>query len=166
MTITKLQNEVNKALKKGNCKVSCPVSINNRLTRTLGRAIFTRQGGRWTSVRIEFSGSMIKNVTEASIMEVLLHEVAHVVANYRTGWNEGHNNIFKMVCHELGTYNDGCTTTLEYKNNVKPTFRFEVLCPNCGIIGKYQRMGKTLKVIDRCRCAKCGNNNLTLKENW
>ena len=165
MTINMLQKEVDKALKKGNCKVSCPVSINNRLTTTLGRAIFTRQMGRWVSVRIEFSGSMIKSATNASIMEVLLHEVAHVVANYRTGCDQGHNHIFKAVCHELGTYNDGCSTTLEYKTNAKPVYKFEVICPNCGVIGRYQRAGKIIKSIDRCSCGKCGNKKLTVKQN-
>ena len=166
MTITNLQKEVTKALRKANCRVMCPVSINNRLTKTLGRAMFTRQGGRWVSVRIEFSGKLIQYATEKTIMDVLLHEGAHVVANYRTGCDQGHNHIFKAVCHELGTSNDGYATTVEYKDGAKPVYKFEVVCPNCGVVATYNRSGKVVQNIWRYSCGKCHSHNLKVLQSW
>lgn len=173
MTTAMLQKMVNEALEKGHCGVSCPVSINNRLSCTLGRAIFQRRCGRWINVRIEFSGDMIRRATEDSIKEVLLHECAHVIANYRTGNDEGHNATFKAVCHEIGTYNDKTYTKVEYKEGPeKPVlkafspYRYEILCQKCGVIGRFARACKTTKNIERYHCT-CGDPRpLKVITNW
>lgn len=164
MTITTLQKEVNKVLRMGNCSVSCPVSINNRLSRTLGRAVFARRAGKWISVRIEFSGDLIRRASDKSVMDVLMHECAHVIANYRTGCDEGHGKVFKMVCWEIGTDNDKCSTAVEWKTPalMAVDHHYEVHCPKCGIVARFNRDCKTLQNITRFRCGKCGGHELNV----
>ncbi len=39
-------------------------------------------------------------------------------------------------------------------------------CPNCGKIGGFSRMCKTIKNIKDCTCGKCNSDALTVVQNW
>lgn len=170
MTAKKLQSLVNEALAKSHCQVACPVTINPRLSRTLGRAKFLGRAGRITKViGIEFSESLLRLATDKCINDVLLHEVAHVIANVRTGSDQGHNKVFKAVCREIGTTNDKTYTVMEYKvtKPVVKTYKYDVICPVCGVIDHYSRACDATKYPDRYFCRKCHSYKpLRIRANW
>lgn len=42
-----------------------------------------------------------------------MHEASHYITTYRTGEVHGHDAMFKSVCAEIGTDNDGTRTKVE-----------------------------------------------------
>lgn len=173
-TALRLQKEVNEILRKANVKMACPVRINNRLSRTLGRATMAYRNRVYISARIDFSGDLIARATDTTIREVLLHECAHVIANLRTQSNNGHNAFFKQVCHEIGTHNDKTSTKVEWREDavkpvakavVKRVDKYEVNCPNCGVIARYNRACNATKHPEIYMCRKCCGGNLFVKVN-
>lgn len=165
----RLQVLVNETLLKAGVRRIVPVSINNRLTRTLGRACYTvnRYRGEVISVRIEFSGQLLRNASEKNVMDVLLHECAHVIALIRKPKEDhGHDGYFKMICHEIGTDNDGACMNIDYNKPIEQIYKYIVVCPNCGVIAYYNRKTKHLNDIGNCHCRKCKSNNLKVRQNW
>lgn len=134
--------------------IHIPVSLNSRLTSTLGRVRCIN--GR--PVSIEFSAKFIKNAKDNDIHEVILHECAHVIANVRDRKEHGHDNYFKQICAELGTDNDKCFYKSEKElTNTEPVYKYKVYCKDCGeLIASYKRKGKTIKNLEFYRCSLCG----------
>ena len=107
--LARLDKECREAIQGAGVKFNGPIELNNRLTRTLGRVMYSHN----CIDKIQFSTQFIENSTDENIREVLLHECSHVVAFLRTHERNGHNSYFKSICAELGTTNDGTTTHVE-----------------------------------------------------
>ena len=52
----------------------CPVRINGRLTRTLGRVDSIKRNGRWYNEMLQISKQLIETSTDESIKSVIDHE--------------------------------------------------------------------------------------------
>ena len=142
-----------------------PVSINGRLTRTLGRVQYTRNSnGYVTSVSMEISKQLIDTQTDEVIESVIDHECAHYLVNETTHAAHGHDEVFRMMCARIGCTNDG-RTTKEF-DPTKVLTKYTVICENCGPIANYHRMSSTLRHLDLCRCKKCGGHKLKLIQNY
>ena len=143
-----------------------PVRINGRLTRTLGRVIAHKRGNVCTNDSMEFSRQFLETSTEESIKKVIAHEWAHYYLTKTTGENHGHDAEFKRVCKMIGCEADQTETTVERTVSEESLYKYIVYCPNCGIVGAYNRMCKTLQYLDECHCSKCGSDKLHYVQNW
>lgn len=82
---------------------SCPkIFVNNRLKQTAGMYIASRSGITVTDDHIELSGKVIKYGNLTTIVDVLLHEMAHAVLsrNQFTGYSDGDyefENLLKVL---------------------------------------------------------------------
>ena len=159
---------------KGICAkagVSCnvPITINSRLTRTLGRVTNNYIGATdtWKPTKVEFSKQFIETSSDASIEDVIKHEAAHFIATSRTGENCGHNSYFKKVCAEIGTTNDGTTTKVERTVDESSVYKYAIYCNTCDkVIDGKSRMCRTIKEIKFCTCKACNTSNLRVIQNW
>jgi len=157
--LERITKEFNEACAKAGVENTCPISINARLTRTLGRVTHVNKfDGTIEPTKVEFSKQFVENSTDKCIKDVILHEAAHLIVAKRTHISHGHDAYFKKVCAELGTERDGYAGTVEYTNTIK--YKYTIICPNCGEIGGYNRMCKTVREIKYCSCKRCGSNRL------
>jgi predicted SprT family Zn-dependent metalloprotease len=116
--------------------------------------------------KVEFSKQLLVTCSDDTIRDVIMHEAAHYIANDRTHINHGHDAYFKAVCAEIGTTNDGTVTQTERTVAASEIYKYTVSCPNCGPLGYYHRMSKTLKNISHCSCRKCGSHDLSVIQNY
>lgn len=146
-----------------------PIRLNGRLTRTLGRVHqeYDPQVGGYVSTLVEFSKQLLETATDASIREVILHEAAHLIVTDRTLESHGHDAMFKAVCAEIGTSNDGVSTKVERTVEEKSLYKYNIFCPTCHkTIGGYNRRCKTIDNIAFCTCKGCGKGGLQVIQNW
>jgi predicted SprT family Zn-dependent metalloprotease len=166
-TLDMIKAELNRLSASVGDEFNIPVSINGRLTRTLGRVIQHIRNGHCTSDRMEFSKQFLETSTEASIKSVIAHEWAHYYVTKVTGENHGHDEEFKKVCAMVGCKDDKTQTKVERIVSEEKLSKYVVYCPTCGEpIGYFTRMCNTLKNIDSCTCKRCGGGNLYYKQNW
>lgn len=160
--LNRVTREFNEACRKAGVINKYPVKINGRLTATLGRVKWLREDNNTiTPIDTEFSKLMIETATDETIRGVILHEAAHLIAIERTGVDHGHDSYFKSICAELGTTNDGCHASVESTKSIR--YKYNLVCPVCGIIGGYSRRCKTVEHPEWYSC-KCGNTNLRIIE--
>lgn len=169
--LTRVRKEFNDVCNKAGVTVTVPVTLNGRLTRTLGRVKLQRDAGcdNWYPIGVEFSRQLLETASDKSINDVIRHEAAHLIATVRTGKDCGHNEIFKDVCAEIGTKNDTVATKVERTVSEEQLYKYSVYCDGgCGgaFIGGYSRMSNTLKQLSLCSCAKCGQSKLRYIQNW
>ena len=110
-TLDKIENQFKGICAKAGISCNVPITINSRLTRTLGRVVINNSIGfidTWKPIKVEFSKQFIETSSDASIEDVIKHEAAHFIATSRTGEDHGHNSYFKkipMIFHrDLTTY--------------------------------------------------------------
>lgn len=164
--LARVDKEFKEICTNAGVEVTCPITLNGRLTRTLGRVCWIRTNGIVRNEKVEFSKQFLATSTDDCIWNVIAHEAAHYIATARTGECHGHDTYFKSICKEIGTSNDGTKTHVERTVAETAVYKYTVLCKTCGVIGYYHRMGKNLKNIDKCTCGKCGSSGLTLVQNF
>lgn len=168
MTIENVMVHINEAFSKAGynfpaCGIE--VSINKRLTRTLGRCKSIRHGDIVIPQSIEFSAEMLDTVTDKTIIDVIYHECAHALVGIETCEKHGHDAVFKAMCRRIGTDNDGTITEVERTVAETEVYKYCVYCNKCGkIVGKYHRAGKVVKTPQFYSC-KCGGS-LTVVQNY
>lgn len=140
-----------------------PVSINNRLTRTLGQVKFTPDEVPYA---MEFSGQLLRTATDESIEQIVKHEWAHWFAWVETGEVHGHDAIFKKICSKIGCSSDKSKTKVERIVEKDAVYRYVVVCPECGRKWYYNRRGKVIQNIDDYHCNNCGQGKLDVIKNW
>lgn len=145
----------------------CPITLNGRLSRTLGRVIMTEDQGRVKPIKMEFSKEFLNTSTDASIVSVIGHEWAHYYITKTTGINHEHDQEFKKTCALIGCTNDKAKTEVERTVEPEALYKYIVYCPDCNsTIGMYKRMCPTLRNIDSCSCGLCGGQNLIVNQNY
>lgn len=169
MTLAKIKEYCAEAFKKGGYDFAASgitVTLNGRLTRTLGRCHSECVNGVWNPTRIEFSRQLIETSADKSVVDVIYHECAHALVALETGETHGHDRVFKAMCARIGTDNDGTSTKVERTVAEESLYKYVIHCPNCGVIGGKNRMCRTLKEIEFCTCKKCGSTKLSYIQNW
>lgn len=163
-TIEKVIDELNKlAAADGLGYIQVPVTVNPRLTATLGRVKYMGLGNKtYIAKAIEFSKNLLETGTDNDIMNVIKHEYVHYFLVETTNVNHGHDHVFKDKCKAIGCEHTKTHNPLENEGK----FKYEVWCNNCGLIATYSRMGKTLKNLDSCSCSGCHESKLKLIQNW
>ena len=164
-TIEQVKNELNKLREADQLPpITCPVTVNGRLTRSLGRVKFICN----FPTAIEFSRILLEEGTDNDIINVIKHEYVHYFLLITTKEKHGHDAMFKAKCAEIGCTHDKTRNELESEDMAPAAqFKYEVYCPDCNkTIGTYSRMCKTLRIIDHCKCGRCGGNQLKVIQNW
>lgn len=167
-TIDRVISELNKlAAADGLGSIDVPVTINGRLTRTLGRVKYLGLGGdTYMAKSIEFSKALLDSATDNDIINVIKHEYVHYYLIETTHVNHGHDPVFKRKCAEIGCTHDKTHNSLEANYTEKTQYKYEVWCDECGLVATYSRMGKILKNLSSCKCGKCNKSGLKMIQNW
>ena len=165
MTVAEISKILDDTCAKVNVKVNVPVTINGRLTHTLGRVVFTTPNNK--PLKIEFSRKLVETGDHQDIVDVIIHEAAHYVTLVLTGEDHGHDAVFQKMCYRLGT--DNCKP--KFEGMVRPLqTKYSVICRGCGqVVGAYDRKGKVIKSIEAgtklYHCVDCGSTDLLVKVN-
>ena len=153
----------------GRCDVefNSPVSINGRLTSTLGRCFYEKFYGVWTPTKIEISRKLLETATEECIKAVIAHECAHYVACAVTAEDHGHDETFRFYCRMIGTDNDGSI----YRNLTRTcdndsVYKYTLYCKKCGkFVGGRSRACKVTKQPYNFY-SNCCHANIRVQQNW
>jgi predicted SprT family Zn-dependent metalloprotease len=138
------------------------VSINKRLSRTLGRCFSCGD----VVEKIEISYRLLETTTLSDILEVIKHECAHALVVIETGEAHKHDAVFKSMCKRIGCSRDCAKGAVHRTVSEDKIYKYTVICPTCGVIGGKSRMSKNLKDIENCYCKKCGSYGLSYTQNW
>ena len=161
MTFKDIMVHVTEAFEKGGYdfdKQNIEISINKRLTKTLGRCMCRKCGEDVWPYRIEFSAQFLETATDQCIIDVIYHECAHALVTIDTGVRHGHDAVFKAMCAKIGTKNDGTTTEVERTVEDTAVYKYCVYCNTCGkMVGRYHRAGKVVQYPGYYTC-KCGGS--------
>lgn len=144
------------------------VSINGRLTRTLGRCLYKRDiiTNDIIPTKIEISKQLLETSTLDDIISIIYHECCHALVTIETGEKHGHDAVFKAMCKKVGTKNDTCATKVKRTIEEDKIYKYCVFCKKDGFVAGYSKMCPTLKNLSSCICNKCGKSNLYYKQNW
>lgn len=128
----------------------CPIALNGRLSRTLGRVIIGTERGRVIPIKMEFSKEFLNTSTDASIIG---HEWAQRLLALTINMTKSSRR------HALCT-NDKTKTEVERTVEPESLYKYIVRCNST--IG----MCPTLRNIDSCSCGLCGGQNLIVNQNY
>ena len=111
-----VEKEINKIIEKEGMK-TLPVEFSSSMTRTLG--MFRFRAFKTTKklsnpIGFKISNKMLEEATLKSVKSVVVHEVAHYLAEYKyndTEIKQGHNALFRKVCKLLECENDRAVYT-------------------------------------------------------
>jgi len=141
---------------------SIEVSINGRLTKTLGRVMHMRKGSTVVPYKMEFSKQMLETVAESDINDIIGHEWAHYYITKKTGVNHNHDVEFKALCAEIGSFG---TTTINVTRVVEIKHKYELFCSCCfKRVAVYDRKCKTVNNCGSFESTCCGSH-LILQDN-
>ena len=147
MTIKEIEKLVDTTLEAKGFKRDFPVRLNNRFSRVYG-AVRLRDRKIYA---MEFNSNFVAQAPDEVMRKVVLHECAHAIVDLRYP-NEFHNHdtVFNAACAELGI--DSSTTT-----NFIIKRKYNVYCPNCGLVASYSRKTKMVSYVEegQCVCRKC-----------
>ena len=147
MTIKDIEKLVDVTLEARGFKRNFPVRLNNRFSRTYGAVRLHNR----KIYAMEFNSRFVAQPPDEVMRETVLHECAHVIVDLRYP-NEFHNHdaVFNAACAELGI-NGGATTDFTIKR------KYNVYCPNCGLVASYSRKTKMVSYIEKgeCVCRAC-----------
>jgi len=134
------------------------ISFNNRFTRRMGDASFTKG-------RIRFSGPLWPHATPEDRRETIVHEFCHIADRYfGNKTRRGHGPSWKRLMRQCGYAGDRCHTVnppgMRRKNRGTKEY-------TCGCPGKTLSLGKKRatrqasaamygRVAFRCRQCGCG----------
>ena len=133
------------------------ITLNSRLTRTLGRVFSNYQGKDLVPTKVEFSKSFIETSTDECIHQTILHEAAHYIAVKRSKVDHGHDAYFKQICAEIGCYEDKTQSHVDRLVGAPSPYKYLVFCPNCGHMASRTRKCKLITHIENYSCGKCGS---------
>lgn len=78
LTVSQMEEFANTFLKENfNLSLKIPISVNNRLTRSLGRLLISKGYYSDYAVRIEISGRFLKYNSKEDILDTIKHECVH-----------------------------------------------------------------------------------------
>ena len=161
MTLEEIKKHICEAFIKGGYNFNdykIEVSINSRLTSTLGRCKCQGVNNIWKPISIEFSKKFLAVGTEQEILDVIYHEVAHALVCIETKEKHGHDAAFKRMCGRIGTTNDGAYTSIQaYKEEEEnTTYKYDIFCKDClRLVAQRSRACKVTKNPELFKC-KCG----------
>ena len=123
--------------------------LNGRLSRSLGRCCFPKQG----PIRIEIQKDFFFKGKEEDLKNTICHELIHSACK-----EDGHTGRwlkYAKIMNQHG-YDIHRTSMVEFDK----TTPYQVYCPKCGHIWYYKTYCKVVQRPDLYKCRKC---NISLK---
>lgn len=144
-----------------------PVAINGRLTKTLGRCFYEKDGLIYKPTKIEISKQLLETSTEECIKNVIAHECAHYVATAITHETHGHDKVFKKYCAMIGIENDTSVYhNLARTKSNEEIYKYTLYCEKCGkFVGGRHRACKITKNPEDF-FTKCCGAGIKVYQNW
>ena len=142
------------------------VSVSPRMTKSLGVCESVRVNGKLTPREIKISKKLLETSTLPVIKDVIYHEAAHALVTIETQEKHGHDEVFKAMCHRIGTKNDGtCCQEFEVEDPDK-YYKYTAYCNECGrFLHGVSRTCKMVQYPHTYKCGKCGGS-IFVKQNW
>ena len=81
------------------------------------------------------------------VKDTILHEIAHALV----GNHQGHNNVWKRKCIEIGAKPERC---FDSNDAVMPPMRYSATCKGCGKVYGKARMSTNVLTKSYCNCQK------------
>lgn len=168
MTLSKIIEICNEKAELFNYDIDFPITLNSRLTSTLGRV--KRYPGSKYTLSMEFSKNFVETSSDDLVKEVVIHELAHAIVNsLYPDERVGHGPRFKDMYFALGGTGaaKGAKTMIEENvEEVDRIYKYTCYCSKCKkFIGGYKRAGKVIKNIDSCT-SKCCGAAINMFQNW
>ena len=140
------------------------VRVNNRLTACWGRCKYNKRTGTYS---IEFSSQLMSDEMEyEATMNTIIHEFLHAGKNRMCHTGEW-RKLANLVNREYPQFNICRCTSAEEKGVAErvKTYRYRVICNECGREWKYQKAGRVVRSVRRhtAKCP-CGSYNLKVEE--
>lgn len=130
MEITKVREICYVKAREHGFNLYCPVVVNTRFRKTLGRVCYDECG---ELEKIEFSAQLLEYGTEQSIIDTVLHELAHAFVYLETGEHHGHDATFRAMCARLGIINNGMYAKGQvYEKPREEFYKYTLKCSCCG----------------------------------
>lgn len=144
------------------------LKYNYHLRNALGRCkckgiIVNKKVESITPYCIEISKTVLNFESYDMMKQIVLHEVAHALADMKHQDNCQHDYRFKEMCKEIGCTSSGTYATEEERQaitNVKEkTAKYKVSCTNCNHDWYYKTKTKAVKNPSSCYCPYCGHDD-------
>lgn len=155
MEITKVREICYVKAREHGFNLYCPVVVNTRFRKTLGRVCYDECG---ELEKIEFSAQLLEYGTEQSIIDTVLHELAHAFVYLETGEHHGHDATFRAMCARLGTINNGMYAKGQvYEKPREEFYKYTLKCSCCGkVVGHRSRACKITQHPEYYTSGCCG----------
>lgn len=143
----------------------CPIKLNNRLSRSLGRCRYKIDGnGIKYAYVIEIQKLYFQYAEEQELKDTICHELIHSAADCVYS---GHTGSWKryaelMEKNSKGKYTIERTSSSseQYREafyaSKKASFKYEVYCPECGTIWRRRKKSKLIEFPYLFACGGCG----------
>lgn len=99
--------------------------------------------------KITLSRKLTRKNSEKEVKDTILHEIAHTLA----GCQNGHNEVWKAKCRQIGANPERCYDAVKVK---QPEHKYKMRCKDCGKVSGRHRMCSFIKNPERWRCGVCG----------
>ena len=125
------------------------VGWNSRMRTTAGVAI----ASRWEV----WLNPALRGISEAEVEKTLLHELAHLLAQYRHGQRRlaPHGLEWREACCDLGIPDEKRTHQLPFVSR-RMSRRYLLSCPGCG--ESHSRVRRPMRRIACLKCCRVHNN--------
>lgn len=99
--------------------------------------------------------------------QTIAHEILHSLDgcyNHGTNWKYACSLVNSRLKMNITTKHSIENLDEYYKNN--PSFKYEIVCPHCGVLSRYMRKSGCVKSLEEGRknyhCTKCQSRDLTV----
>lgn len=155
--IREIFNELDK--KTGLDTTNIPILISNNIKRVFGKVCYKDNKIH----KVLFSSILTNgNYKKEDVMEVIIHEYAHIYCFYTYSKRCGHNSLFYKHCEELGG-----VPSRTFKNEAlvprEQIYKYTITCKDCGYIVGYKHRLNIEKCQKNYVCGICrGELNITI----
>lgn len=164
-TVQKIEEYCKELGRKIGLEFDCPVKINGRLTKTLGRVVSESYPFGLKPVSLEISKKLVNYATDEDIRTVIEHEFCHWAVCVETQESHDHDKVFKAMCRRVGCTGDTPNINIKYLVNEDSLYKYVVKCKECGSTLYFSRAGAVVKNLEEYECGKCGGEFKLIK-NW
>jgi len=162
-------NELLKEVISEATQLNIPISNNINPIITIN----TRAKGRFGQCKRRNGSYLIEiseHLTQAEnkyIKQTLAHEVLHTCPNcmnHGLTWKAYAMKMNMNYGYEISRA-DSCANMGIISPKIERA-KYTITCHDCGCKTHKQRECKIIKLIDKCRCGKCGGKKLTVEKNY
>lgn len=111
---------------------------------------------RYRSKTIGLSLPLTLANQEAEVRDTILHEIAHALV----GPGNGHNEVWKAKCREIGCRDQRCYT---HEYVVPVVSKYKAVCGGCGVVHRrHKKLPRGRRVACKCQSSKPWDKKILL----